>query len=118
MDQREGISNFREIDADGNTVPAEAPGSAAPPAPAFIRRINPFIVILWLLTALLLIGSIQIFGISLNGLGPNVTPGFVEQFGYILFTLAPWCLLASILITTGLLFWHANQWQKRRDGGA
>lgn len=113
MDQREGISNFREIDADGNTVPAEAPEPQGPPDSGLLGRINPFIVVLWLLAALLIGGSFQLIVLATTEFGPNGSPGGLEQFGYLIFTLAPWGVLASILIVAGLLFWHANQWQKR-----
>lgn len=125
MDQREGISNFREIDANGNPATAPGPGSRefddwgnpagehAGSGPAFLQRINPFVVILWLLAALLLGCGLWFFMVS--ALGPGFMSGPIPQVTYMMMTFAPFATTAGLAVFAGLLFWHASHWQRRRD---
>ncbi|MEE2523598.1 hypothetical protein V1639_16300 [Pseudarthrobacter sp. J75] len=123
MDQREGISNFREVDINGKPVPLPTPGSAAGTIhgdssdgtdPGFARKINPFVVVLWLLAGLELGYGMWLLSSVVDGMGPSSSTTDMFQ-NYLLFNLTPWVLVTGTFTVTGLLFWHANQWQRRRD---
>ncbi|MDQ0661847.1 hypothetical protein QFZ35_000345 [Arthrobacter ulcerisalmonis] len=113
MDQQQsGTIGFREVDRDGNHVPAElqdmepAGTGRSRPAP------NPFIVVLWLLAAGLIAGGTSVL---LNGpmaVGPSSSGGV--PLAYLVFTFAPQVLLAGFATLIFLLFWHAWHWQRRR----
>ncbi|SDX32630.1 hypothetical protein SAMN04487912_110101 [Arthrobacter sp. cf158] len=107
---------FREIDQHGNAVQAISPHVPEPPEADPARRrpsVNPFIVALWVLDA-----GLAWFGLCAftTAAATIMSPGSAEaaQVNYMLLSNAPYALLAAALITGGLLFWHAMQWQKKR----
>ncbi|BCW38718.1 hypothetical protein [Paenarthrobacter sp. Y-19] len=113
---------FREIDEHGNAVQAvspHVPETAGPPP----RRlsVNPFIIALWVLDAGLLwvgIWAIATAAAALVGPAPaTYQSASTAQFTYMMLSNAPYALLGGVLLTAGLLFWHAIQWQKKRPTG-
>ncbi|MGA8788290.1 MAG: hypothetical protein WB535_04990 [Paenarthrobacter sp.] len=112
---------FREIDEHGNAVQAVSPHV---PEPADRERkrtpINPFIIALWVMDAGLAWLGVWALATSVGAIVSS--PQFVQpaesaeaaQMKFILLSNAPYVLLAALLITAGLLFWHAVQWQKKR----
>ncbi|MEJ1115663.1 hypothetical protein WBN73_15335 [Paenarthrobacter sp. CCNWLY172] len=112
---------FREIDEHGNAVQAVSPHV---PEPADRERkrtpFNPFIIALWVMDAGLAWLGVWALATSVGALVSS--PQFVQpaesaeaaQMKFILLSNAPYVLLAALLITAGLLFWHAVQWQKKR----
>lgn len=122
MSQREGMSNFREIDAAGNNVTDTGPGtgdgqagrSTGAGGMELLLAINPFIGVLWLLAAFLVgVGSwfLRIGAMGFGGMSGGAGP----EFFFMMMNLAPWALILGIAVAACLLFWHAHQWQKRRD---
>ncbi|ASN18538.1 hypothetical protein [Arthrobacter sp. YN] len=112
---------FREIDEQGNAVQAVSPHV---PEPADKERkrtpFNPFIIALWVMDAGLAWLGVWALATSVGAIVSS--PQFVQpaesaeaaQMKFILLSNAPYVLLAALLITAGLLFWHAVQWQKKR----
>jgi hypothetical protein len=112
MEQPARAVGFREVDQDGNPITEEvhsavADDSTGPRSFAF----NPFIVILWLLAALLLGGGLAALLNANLALGPS--SGAVP-LAFVVFTLAPHAILGGVIAVIGLLLWHATQWQRRR----
>lgn len=112
MDQQpSGTVGFREVDREGNPVPAEPdrPEEAEPTRPWSAP--NPFIMILWILAAGLLAG-----GVSALMQGPSVMAPMRDGFSlaFVLFTFAPHLVLIGMATLVFLLFWHAWHWQRRR----
>lgn len=105
---------FREIDEHGNTAPAVSPHAPEPADPERKRlSINPFIIALWVLDA-----GLAWFGLwalaTAAGAMMGPAPGESAQVNFMILSNAPYALLAALLITAALLFWHAVQWQKKR----
>ncbi|MFJ4229951.1 hypothetical protein ACIPYV_20485 [Paenarthrobacter nicotinovorans] len=109
---------FREIDEHGNAVQAvspHVPESPDPPRKGF--PVNPFIVALWVNAAGLL--WLGLWAVA-TAAGAMTSPAPYQstqsaQFMYMMLSNAPYALLAGILITAALLFWHGLQWQKKRS---
>ncbi len=113
MEQQASWFGFREVDADGQTVSSEAPSTAAEePRNTGFFAVNPFIVVLWLLAALLVVGGVSAaFNVDLTtGPSSGGTP-----MPFVIFTLAPYAILGGVIAVVGLLLWHAHQWQHRRS---
>lgn len=116
MEQAEANQiRFREIDQDGNPVdPAIAPPQDRPrsgPGRPVRMSANPFIIILWVLAAILLTGGILAFIEASETLGSGSNP---MPLYFVLMNIAPWAVLSGALALLALLFWHAAQWQQRR----
>ena len=66
MEQPMGAVTFREVDQHGNRIPDGGAGEPPEPAeksPGF--SVNPFIVVLWLLAAALVVGGLAVlFGVA------------------------------------------------------
>ena len=112
MEQPGSAIEFREVDQDGNPVSGtvrSGPGEdfVSTPAPA----VNPFIVVLWLLAILLIGGGTLIFLNANSMVGPTAS-GMPASF--LMFTFAPYAIVAGLAAAICLLFWHAFQWQRRR----
>jgi len=112
MDQQpSGVVGFREVDRDGNPVPPEREG----PEPAAAARLgtapNPFIAVLWLLAAGLMVGGVAALTQGPIAMAP-MRDGFSVAF--IIFTFAPQLVLIGIATVVILLLWHAWRWQRRR----
>lgn len=131
--------NFREIDALGNPTRygrtdggsgsgASAPGSPAGSAAGSLAQagmegtgqaarpsINPFIAALWAVAAGLILSAFGAFTLAQEMLN---TPGSADSTptGYMWMTFAPFLLFAGLLGIMGLLFWHAGQWRRSREG--
>ncbi|GAA2872861.1 hypothetical protein [Paenarthrobacter ilicis] len=110
---------FREIDQDGNSVEAVAPHHPSPEtvrpsgqAGHRNRAVNPFVVALWVLVA-----GLGWFGLWAFGAGTSSLTAQPESahVAFLLMSNAPYAILAAVIIAAALLFWHAAQWQKRRD---
>ncbi|HEY8294519.1 MAG TPA: hypothetical protein VIG41_04215 [Micrococcaceae bacterium] len=101
---RELNDHGREIDSSGPVVPPEEELTSR-------RGINPFIVVLWILAAGLVLSGIGMIAQARNPLSAG--PGYMP-LSYVLINVAPYALLAGALITGALLFWHAVQWQRHR----
>jgi hypothetical protein len=115
LEQQAGAYGFREVDADGQTVTEDAPSPAAEePGSAGSFAVNPFIIVLWLLAALLVGGGVSAaFNADLTtGPSSGGTP-----MPFVIFTLAPYAMLGGVIAVVGLLLWHAHQWQHRRSQG-
>jgi hypothetical protein len=130
---------FRELDVRGNPtrfgranvgresppgLGADSPGtgewsSAEAGGAGFTPRggrfpVNPFIVVLWILVAGLILAAFGAFTVTQETLN---APTSVEspQVGYMWMTFAPFLLFAGVLGLLGLLFWHATQWSSNRE---
>ncbi|MFC8039762.1 hypothetical protein ACFUOZ_10445 [Paenarthrobacter sp. NPDC057355] len=108
---------FREIDEQGNAIPAvspHVPEVADPPRARLV--VNPFIIALWVLDASLMWLGLWAISTAAGGMmGPQPYQSAESaQFTYMMLSNAPYALLAAVLMTAALLFWHANQWQKKR----
>ncbi|WP_253951570.1 hypothetical protein M1D51_20390 [Arthrobacter sp. R3-55] len=112
---------FREIDEHGNAVQAVSPHLPEPVEPTRKRAmVNPFIIALWVLDAGLAWLGLWALTTSVGAIVSS--PEFVQpaesaesaQMKFIMLSNAPYVLLAALLITAGLLFWHAVQWQRKR----
>ncbi|MCU1567842.1 MAG: hypothetical protein JWQ56_2779 [Pseudarthrobacter sp.] len=114
MEQTAGMTGFREVDPDGNPVGPEegAAGAEDQPGGRFFAAVNPFIVALWVLAATLLAGGVGAFLNANVAIGPSSgsTP-----LSFVVFTFAPHAALSGSIAITGLLFWHAHQWQRKRS---
>lgn len=112
MEQPRSAIEFREVDQDGNPAsgaPRSGAGedSVSSPVPAA----NPFILVLWLLAIVLIGGGTWIFLNANTMVGPT-TSGMPASF--LMFTFAPYAIVAGLAAAICLLFWHAFQWQRRR----
>ncbi|UZX01613.1 hypothetical protein F8G81_02475 [Arthrobacter sp. CDRTa11] len=113
MEQTEsnGIG-FREVDQNGRAVDPETAGStgtgAAPGSQAGNLRLNPFIIILWILAVGL--NAAAVWG-YVNAFSQGPIPGNMgPQVAFFVLSFAP---LAGTLTVISLLFWHAVQWRRR-----
>jgi hypothetical protein len=105
---------FREIDEHGNAVQAVSPHVPEPVDPIRKRAaLNPYIVAAWALNAGLVWFGVWAFTTAAATI---MSPGSAEsaQVNYLLLSNAPYALLGAVLLTGGLLVWHAVQWQKKR----
>lgn len=116
QDTNSASASFREIDEHGNPIPHELLPSEPAAAEARKFSINPFIVVLWVLNAAL----VMLVGwVMSTSFGPTAYPIFAEgpsnsPFLFVLMNSLPQILPLPFVTTTALLFWHAWQWQKRR----
>ncbi|MGO4188946.1 hypothetical protein [Pseudarthrobacter sp. TAF60_1] len=110
MDQHQsGVVGFHEVDEYRNPLTA----AAERPAEDVVRsgpKLNPFIAVLWLVVAVLVVGG---FAFLLNApLSVSMTDRV--SMAYVLFSFASPAVFVGILTFLGLMFWHAGQWQRRR----
>ncbi|PTT67277.1 hypothetical protein [Arthrobacter sp. HMWF013] len=114
MEQDQGNHiRFREVDQDGIPIDQESLAreeGGDPGRPAW-ASVNPFIVALWLLAALLVIGGVWVSANAASMMGTTSGP---PPLAYVLFNFAPWAVLAGLLDALALLFWHALEWQRRK----
>jgi hypothetical protein len=106
---------FHEVDQDGKPADPEAAlgdHDADGTKGAGRAGFNPFIAILWILAAILVVGGIWVFTNAFST-GPTSSSGSVP-LGFVLINFAPWAVLSGTLAVMTLLFWHAAQWQRRR----
>lgn len=108
--------NFREVDSQGQPTAGQAqPGFAPYEAADFGQRrrlsVNPFIVALWVLVAVLLVSPFGVFTLAQESLNSGTEPQAMPV-GYMWITFAPQILFAGLVGALGLLFWHAGQWQR------
>ncbi|MFE4196171.1 hypothetical protein ACFRJ9_09925 [Paenarthrobacter sp. NPDC056912] len=107
---------FSEIDEQGNAVRAVSPHAPEPVEnPRKRATINPFIVALWVLDAALVWFCLWAFAETMQPSGPTL--GQSLPINFVVLSSVPYVLLGAILITAGLLLWHAVQWQNRRSRG-
>lgn len=105
---------FREIDEHGNAVQAVSPHVPEPLDRARKRpSINPFIVALWVVDVGVVWFCLWAFTSAETIMGPS-SMGSTAQVNFMILSTVPYGLLGAILLTAGLLFWHAVQWQKKR----
>ncbi|UKA50237.1 hypothetical protein LFT48_01450 [Arthrobacter sp. FW305-123] len=106
---------FREIDENGNALPAVSPHVPEQPDPERKHgAINPFIIAVWVLDAALMIFGIWALNETVAAMAAPTQFSNSPQLGYMLMSYTPFVLLGSLLLTAALLFWHAVQWQKKR----
>ena len=108
--------NFREVDSQGQPTAGQVqPGFAPYEAADFGQRrrlsVNPFIVALWVLVAVLLVSPFGVFTLAQESLNSGTEPQAMPV-GYMWITFAPQILFAGLVGALGLLFWHAGQWQR------
>lgn len=101
----------RELDAHGQET--ESSGQVGLPEEELVRGwgINPYIVVLWVIAAGLIVGGIAMIAKARDPLSSG--PGGSLPLSYLLITVAPFALLGGTLTCIALLFWHGAQWQKR-----
>lgn len=93
-------------DRSKNNEPGGNPGSV----PA---GVNPFIFGAWILAAGLLLSGVMMLIQSRDpSAAANVGSGNIP-LSLILLNVAPYALLAGVLIVASLMFWHASHWQHR-----
>ena len=117
--------SFHELDQNGNPLDSE---TATPVMDSSGREgmesprlsINPFVPILWVFVGIMIGGGVWVhmdmmspgggaMG-SIGGSGPEA--GTLIQ---VLRNFAPFGVLAGLQGIIGLLFWHAVQWQRKRQ---
>src|SRR5690349_14287730 len=104
-----GVVGFHEVDQDGSPLTAAAEGAVEDGAGSG-PQLNPFIGVLWLVAAVLVVGGIAFL---LNApLSVSMTDRV--SMAYVLFSFATPAVFVGILTFIGLMFWHAGQWQRRR----
>lgn len=108
-----GAIGFCEVDQHGNPVAPDAGGTLpeASTERAWGARVNPFIATLWTLSLVLVVGGAWVF--SANVFNPGTISG-PAPVSFLVLTYAPQAILAGLATAVGLLFWHAQQWQRRR----
>ena len=115
MEQAEADKvGFHEVDQDGKpTDPGATSGdhNADGTKGAGWTGFNPFIAILWILAATLVVGGIWGFANAFSG--PTSSSGTMP-LGFMLVNFAPQAVLSGTLAIMSLLFWHAVQWQRAR----
>lgn len=106
-----GVAGFREVDERGNPQAPEA----GTPADAGNRpggpRINPYIAVLWAVSAALLAGGAWWISAGISNSGPITGPA--PALTYLAISMAPQAIAAGLAIAVVLLFWHAHQWRRR-----
>ncbi len=110
---------FREIDEHGNAVKAISPHVPEPADPGSSRlSVNPFVIALWVLdVGLAWFGAWALTTATSAIITPTSNQGPESaQLNFLMLSNAPYALLAAVLLTAALLFWHAAQWQKKRPG--
>ncbi|MFJ4028555.1 hypothetical protein ACIPWF_14360 [Paenarthrobacter sp. NPDC089989] len=108
---------FREIDQEGNAVRAVSPHVLEPADSSRHRlTLNPFILALWILDAGLAGFCFWIFSESIRPT-QAINSGQGMPVSFLMFSTFPFAALTFLLLTVGLLFWHAAQWQKKRSTG-
>ncbi|MGX1162691.1 hypothetical protein FBY31_3247 [Arthrobacter sp. SLBN-100] len=111
MEQPAGTIGFREVDRDGNPVVDEDHAAAEDQSSRWLTAaINPFIVALWAVAAVLVGGIIFAFLTTSLAVGPS--SGSMPA-SFVIFTFAPYAVLSGTITVICLLFWHALQWQRR-----
>lgn len=108
---------FREIDEHGNAVTAISPHTPELVDPERSRpSINPFVVALWVLNVgLAWFGAWALTTATSAIISPTPSQEPESaQLNFLMLSNAPYALLAAVLLTAALLFWHAAQWQKKR----
>lgn len=113
------------VDPDGlhdfDSLVFEADDVADEPEPS---GWNPFIAVLWLISVVLVAGSLalQLQAVSsmfsntgYSGSGEVPLDLQLQQLSYV---ASPSMLAAGLITLTGLLFWHAFAWRARRQGAA
>jgi hypothetical protein len=110
---------FREVDQDGNPTDPEAimrPDDQPDSGRGWSGRVsvNPFIVVLWVLSIALAGGGIWLYTNAFLIPGPMSGSGAMP-LAFVLMNFAPWAVLGGTLAAMALLFWHAAQWQRRRQ---
>ncbi|WP_157371082.1 hypothetical protein [Arthrobacter sp. Leaf141] len=115
MEQPMGAVTFREVDQHGNRIPDGGAGEPPEPgekSPGF--SVNPFIVVLWLLAAALVVGGLAVLfggaGTTVMSFGSTNGP----PLAYLLMSFSPQLIVSGLATAMVLLFWHAFQWQRRR----
>jgi hypothetical protein len=113
MEQPTGSIGFREVDQEGHPVDNGLPAAAAGDQPGrTLFAVNPFIVVLWVVAAILVGGG------GFTFLNANLAAGPMSgamPMSFLLLTFAPYAIFIGLIAVLGLLFWHANQWQRRRS---
>jgi hypothetical protein len=104
--------NFREVDSQGNPT-GYGPGAGQAGMPRSRLSVNPFIVALWVIEAILLVSPFGVFTLAQESLNSGTQPQ-VMPVSYMWITFAPQMLFAGLAGFLGLLFWHAAQWQRNR----
>ncbi|MET1087887.1 MAG: hypothetical protein ABWY04_12340 [Arthrobacter sp.] len=103
---------FREVDQDEN--PAVHVPDTAQDSSRQDRHwsVNPFIAVLWLVAAVLVVGGISVLSTVTFNPGPVGGP---QAITFLMMTFAPHALLVGLVVVLCLLFWHAWQWQRRHS---
>lgn len=112
MEQQVGAIGFQEVDQNGNPVPVSAEPLPAEAGRRSAAPVNPFVVALWLLAALLLGGGAWTIASAMSNFMP--VNGQLPV-SYVALTFAPYLIVTGFAAVVGLLFWHAAQWQRRHS---
>lgn len=112
--------SFHELDQNGNPLDPETAtsvmGSSGREGRESTRlSINPFVLILWVLVGIMIVGGLWVqMETTLPGtFGPDGP--VTEPFILVLRNFSPFGVLTGLQGATGLLFWHAAQWQRKRQ---
>lgn len=103
---------FREVDQEENPEVHTSVAAQAPSRHDSHWSVNPFIAVLWLLAAVLVVGGISVLSTVTFNPGPMGGPPAVS---FLMMTFAPHALLVGVVVVLCLLFWHAWQWQRRAE---
>ena len=106
-----GQPGFEQPAAAGQ--PSSVPYGEADSGQPGRLAVNPFIVALWALVAVLLLSPFGVFTLAQESLNSGAEQQ-VMPMGYMWITFAPQIIFAGLVGLLGLLFWHAAQWQRNR----
>jgi hypothetical protein len=114
MEQPTGSIEFREVDQEGHPVDngLQTAAVGGQPGRTSITAVNPFIVVLWVVAVALVGGG------GITFLNANLAAGPMSgamPMSFLLLTFAPYAIFIGLVAVIGLLFWHANQWQRRHS---
>ena len=102
---------FQEVGQDENPEVHTSVAAHAPFRHDSRWSVNPFIAVLWLLAAVLVVGGFSVLSTVTFNPGPMGGPPAVS---FLMMTFAPHALLVGVVVVLCLFFWHAWQWQRRR----
>ena len=98
---------FREVIREDGMTPDDITAETTKEG-ALPRRLNPFILVLWALSGVFILGGILAL---LNG---SLEVSMTDQvsMAYVLFTFAPTSVFIGVATVLALMFWHAWHWQR------
>lgn len=112
--------SFHELDQNGNPLDPETATSVMDSSGREGREstrfsTNPFVIILWVLVSIMIGGGLWVQTETMlpGTFGPDGP--VTEPLILVLRNFSPLAVLSGVQGAIGLLFWHAAQWQRKRQ---